>query len=230
MSDQSTNQPHIDTQLPDDMARCESLLARRSLPQPRLKRDELLYRAGWAAAEVHGQPHSASDGSAGRGTAIRTALAWSALSAAVAASVAVAITVRLLPAGANLADPPTVVAEESASQAPPTVDRESKPERKRLVRSSPDRFQRGTWVVWNSPLLTMRDRALQQAWNERWSFENGPIRGSRVNDREVAVPKTSREMLQEFLPKPSVNETSIVGPRRSSPRSLWKSFRLGETT
>jgi hypothetical protein len=89
--------------LPDALAACEAHLAAQPLSPPRLDRDELLYRAGWAAAEaklaspipppskggVSGRIGSENEN--GRGTIA----AWSLASAALAASLAVAITLRV---------------------------------------------------------------------------------------------------------------------------------------
>ncbi len=41
-----------DLRLPDELAACEAQLASEPLVAPRLSRNELLYRAGWAAAEA----------------------------------------------------------------------------------------------------------------------------------------------------------------------------------
>lgn len=73
--------------LPDELAACEARLAALALPAAAINRDELLFRAGWAA-------HDAASPTSAVGRA-----GWTshALAAAVAAVVATIITLRMAP-------------------------------------------------------------------------------------------------------------------------------------
>jgi hypothetical protein len=81
-----------DLRLPDELAAYEARLASSPLASSALNRDELLYRAGWAAAEAQLTRRVTTTVAAPRGLGRRAVAAWSAASAAVAASLAVAIT------------------------------------------------------------------------------------------------------------------------------------------
>ena len=48
--------------LPDELAAFEAALAARALPAPRIDRDQLMYRAGWAACEAQWQPRPLAGG------------------------------------------------------------------------------------------------------------------------------------------------------------------------
>jgi hypothetical protein len=96
-----------DLRLPDDLAAFEALLAAQALPVVGINRDQLMYRAGWAAGEAgrHTPPlkggarFDAPEAPAvtrrdppaepGAGRERRRTAVWSVVSAAVAASLAV---------------------------------------------------------------------------------------------------------------------------------------------
>jgi hypothetical protein len=86
--------------LPDRLAACEAELAAQPLGASTINRDELLYRAGWAAAEAAlanrsevARPSSDVD---------KAAIArWSTVSAILAASIAVAATLAISNGGAD---------------------------------------------------------------------------------------------------------------------------------
>lgn len=102
--------------LPAELAACEARLAAHALPASGIERDALLYQAGWAAAvaqanairgDAGGQtirldigdnpPHSKEGAWGEIGSAKKVTFAWSAISAAIAASLAVVATLELRP-------------------------------------------------------------------------------------------------------------------------------------
>ena len=84
--------------LPDRLAACEAELAAQPLAVSTINRDELMYRAGWAAAEAALSGHAANSlPTSSRG--VSKVIAWSAASAALAASLAVAVTLALSSGG-----------------------------------------------------------------------------------------------------------------------------------
>jgi hypothetical protein len=113
----SNEQPMPDElKLPADLAPCEARLAAHPLPPASLNRDELLYRAGWAAAEA-ARSRATPLPSEGRVPSRKRDVAlWSCASAALAASLAVALTLTMTrPNGA-----PAVV--PAAGSRPPLAE------------------------------------------------------------------------------------------------------------
>ncbi len=83
--------------LPDELAACEARLAGQPLAASAINRDELLYRAGWAACEAQQGRETVAATLVSRTTDRATIAAWSAASAALAAALAVAVTLSLAP-------------------------------------------------------------------------------------------------------------------------------------
>ena len=158
MLDNDANRPPLELRLPDELARCESMLSSLSLPPSRVQRDDLMYRAGWAAAEA-GLPVSAPQGmeqaSSARCTYRRRTLAWSLTSAVLAASLAVAITANF-PGSAAM---PQAVIPETRSSDRPEMSVEAAPPSAQQAQPIPRKIARTTAVDWTAPLLVMRDRA-----------------------------------------------------------------------
>lgn len=200
--------------LPDDLAACEARLAAQSLPATAINRDELLYRAGWAACEARvaasAPPLSTvEEGPRRRGArgGIRLAAA-SLTSAAVAASLAVVITLQWRPTERlEVADDkpaaPTLVAADTSNTKPPLlVGRESKPPALRELSAG---FETG--------LLSLRRRALSSVWME-------PTNVVSTNGGSPPAAKTARELMQEMLPSE---------PARSTPLWPWITTPRGES-
>jgi hypothetical protein len=130
----SNEQPMPDElKLPADLAACEARLAAHPLPPTPHNRDELLYRAGWAAAEA-ARSRATPLPSDGRAPARKRDVAlWSTTSAALAASLAVAVTLAMTrqivapavvpPAGLRppLAEIAATASEELPSQRTPRL-------------------------------------------------------------------------------------------------------------
>ena len=158
MLDNDADRPPLELRLPDELARCESMLSSLSLPPSRVQRDELMYRAGWAAAEARlpvSAPQGVEQASSARGTYRRRTLAWSLTSAVLAASTAVAITANY-PGSAAL---PQVAIPETRSSDRPEMSVEAAPPPARQTQPIPREIARTTAVDWTAPLLVMRDRA-----------------------------------------------------------------------
>ena len=224
MSDNNANQPPVDTRLPDELARCESILAGMSLPKSRVQRDELLYRAGWAAAERDAKSCSvrgAEQKQSSRNTGGRSTFAWSVTSAVVAASLAVAITLQVQPAATTQVN---AVVDVSRDHGSAVTEEES------LVTPIPDGFANRADVEWTASLLIMRDRALLQQWDDPWTVNDPSISELSSDGAMPSQPKTSREMLQEFLMGPSEQDTTDRSSTRRGLRWPWKTIHLGETT
>lgn len=221
MSEDHADQPAGDLKLTDDLARLESILGAVTLPPSRIQRDELMFRAGRAAeASAESQRFK----TAGK----RATLAWSVSSATVAASLAVAITmwlqtiavVPLDSVAKSSGDLPAGIAGVEAEE--PTSRRQTNP-----VRSH---FATRAGVNKTAPLLVMRDRILLQPCDEGWTVTESSVAGSSARDGIPSRAKTSREMLQEFLPRGS--SRSAVD-RNSNPSEFdwpWNTKRLGATS
>ena len=228
MSDNHTNQPPVDTRLPEELARCESILAGMSLPRSRVQRDELMYRAGWAAAEGDANCPSlqgAERKQYSRGTGGRSTFAWAIASAAIAASLTAAITLWLEPAAVA----PTDAIVDLSSEEGSAISEEEKQPPESRAHLIPGGSTRRVGIEWTASLLTMRNRALSQQWDDPWIATETSIGESSSNDAISSQPKTSREMLQEFLPEPSAQDTSDRDSTRDQLRWLWKTMHLRET-
>jgi hypothetical protein len=103
--------------LPDELAACEARLAALPLAASRIDRDAVLYRAGWAACEAARTSPAVLPSIAATGARSRTVAAWSAASAALAASLAVAVTLVLQPGAAAPSVPPELVAQSALAKS-----------------------------------------------------------------------------------------------------------------
>jgi len=206
--------------LPDELAACEARLAAQSLPASRLDRDELLYRAGWAAAEARlaalnpppskgwEQPSTVAGGDRAQGGSSREATrggistarvtaAWSLTSAAIAASLAVIITLQWRP---------VVVREIAVDRAGP------RPPLASTTAHLPDgpnvESNRTAWPVARSRqidvgIFGLRRQALNNIWGE-------PINAVALTaDSATPAAKTARELLEELLPAKTARPTKI---------------------
>ncbi len=207
MSDHPADKSPVESPLPDELQRCESILAGMTLPPARVERDQLMYQAGWAAAEVAGEsgavrPREARQWGRSRGRGLT--VAWSLASAAVAASLAVVVTLRVGPL--FVADTEQV-APSSGSHTTPH-EREQRTTTPDVVppnpsRPIPRRYRRASLVEWTAPLLVMRDRELFRHGDDRFLGTEAFWGEASTNESPPSGPKTSREMLREMLPGPS---------------------------
>lgn len=204
--------------LPDDLAAMEARLAAHAPPASGLNRDELMYRAGWAAAEENlanlrlataaSSPHHSSRHA-------RSTAAWSLASAALAASLAVAVTLLVQsPPQAPLPLAPAI-AVQPATVAP-------------LAAPSPRADDVADYLASmsrsNSPLagalLVMHRRP--DATGSRSSEAT-----ELLNDVAAPAPKTARDLRQEFLPAPTPASPGSASPALGWP---WNARLFGEST
>jgi hypothetical protein len=182
--------------LPDDLAALEARLAAQSLPASGLSRDELMYRAGWAACEARSQRVVLTHTNPSQLDSARIG-AWSLASAALAASLAVAATLHWRsPRGAELANDKVAPVQASFVAATPTAPQSTAPIQVSSVAdylalvSNPD--ARG----FVTPLLAFHRRQLRFTWPE--SAVDSVAAGSNG-----ASPKTASQLREEFLPPPA---------------------------
>jgi hypothetical protein len=196
--------------LPDDLAAIEARLAAQPLAASRIARDQLMYQAGWAAAEAAGAggivgtiqladstlPSSPEVIRGGTRTPRLVALCSSA-SAALAASLAVAVTLALQPT--PTAEPIIARSTAPAASAPGPVDaaksrRDSAPSSQAPADSLVRFAELRRWPA-NSPLWASRRGAPLSAWND---FE---VSTASVDVAASDAPRTARELLDEFVPR-----------------------------
>lgn len=236
--------------LPDDLAAMEARLAAHAPPASGLNRDELIYRAGWAACQAQrftsdsppskggvrgGIPDAAMTTNASGGTALSLPpltqplpsgergriAAWSCASAALAASIAVAMTLLIQPseppqlAVRVVAPAPATLADAPATDSPSA----NQPDAARVaayLAVIDDAGRRPS----SEPLFaaSMLKRSA--------SRPSSPAGSAVVVDEPAPSPKTARELQQELLPS---------GHRSSSPAAQsalgwpWNSHLWGET-
>lgn len=204
--------------LPDELAACEARLAAFGLPSAGIDRDELLYRAGWAAAmaqaSVAEKPAGANTAQLAlatgdvRRTRLTTAV-WSLASAALAASIAVVATLQLrsplVVEVAATAQSPVAEASAAPAAVPATVAAEVNA---RSVRLAPLR------PPINAGFIALRQRALTDALAE-------PEHTAADSDAGMAETKSARELLDEMLP---------AGRPRPSLGWPWRANDVGEST
>jgi hypothetical protein len=172
----------------------------------RIDRDELMYRAGWAAAIAGGAGASTSSArlAANRGVSRRSAAGLCAASAAIAASLAVALTFEGRPAPLP-ADPRpqlAVDAVESHPSPPPRVEQA-------IRRSTPMNLD-----GLDAGLLALRKHALLNDWNDQAGV------ATVLGDAAAAAPPTARDIMQDLLPADARRQTGIWP---------WKLTPLGES-
>jgi hypothetical protein len=206
--------------LPDDLRACEARLARQPLPPSRIDRDELLYRAGWAAARAQAAGNRAviPQPAAPR----RTIAAWSLASAALAASLAAAATHMVLsteatrtPTSRSAASPPQVAdARASSVDLPATTrDRDGSSAVPRI-----DALAAHLSFVQNRPpaALLAASRARAGRWDE-------PVLVAASADGSVAAPSdnvTAQMLLDELVPSDSTQD-----PERGAPTGMFQLLR-----
>ncbi len=191
--------------LPDDLAACEAQLAAKLPPATGINRDELMYRAGWAACEARlasGSRGSVRLASGGGGVIA----AWSLASAATAAALAVALTLQWRPADqlevvtTDEVAAPMQVAEDAVEPKPPLLAQ------REVELAALPAFRRDIGIG----LLLLRRQALNSAWEQ-------PANVVTANGGGLPAAKTARELMQEVLPGEPVRSTRMW-PWVSTPR------------
>ncbi len=204
--------------LPEKLAACEALLAAKPLAATGIDRDQLLYRAGWAAG--------AETARLARG---RIA-AWSFGSAAVAASLAVTIALQLRPGDGR----DSIARIEDPVSVPPPVSRAA-------VEPRPTTPPGGTIAgrsVADPSAIEVETLLADFATGDRRPLAvRRPMRPSPVDvtqsfavgDASYSPPaaaKTARQLLEEILPASDADPDS-TGPLRLWP---WAGLNFGEST
>ena len=192
-----------EVRLPDDLAACEARLAAHSPGASRLNRDELMYRAGWAAAEAQLARTSAVSPTLVAGS--HRAAAWSLASAALAASLAVAATLSIV----RPAPAPQVAEPHRDSPAQPAIARRESglpmlpvqpPAAAGLLSRLESLIARNAGAVRPTPATALF--ALSRG--SRRGGSDLPILASTGADSSTAAPiefVTARQLLDEYLPR-----------------------------
>jgi hypothetical protein len=189
--------------LPDHLAACEAQLAAQVLPASGINRDELMYRAGWAAGAETARLAVVSPPPS-RGGIIAS---WSLASAAVAASIAVIVMLQLRPN-----EPPAVVAipADARPQIAADVIGPSRSELPRVefAHASPKSLSNGRL---NTGLIALRQRAITNAWADTANV------AATTGAAAAPTPQTARDLMQELLPAASAPRTSDWPWKLTSP-------------
>lgn len=210
-----------DLRLPDELAALEALLAAKPLAAAGIDRDQLMYRAGWAACEAalmqprpsaggrvaslematgsRGYPR-AEPGAAGER---RRSATWSLGSAALAASLAVAATLgwvgsvkRLDQPGRAGGETPRLATDESAATALVSNERIQNSTTPSLLNDLDrliDADSHGRRPTFAGPWLALH-RLDQQQLDARHEYVAADAEAT------PAAPKTIRDLQQELLP------------------------------
>lgn len=218
--------------LPDDLAACEARLAAMAPAASGIDRDQLLYRAGWAAGAETARLAVATppplkgglrrvqpSGARGGIFTLRTTALCSAASAALAASLAVAMTLQWKPTvlqGPLVADDahseqrPAAAVVADANAASP--DRVRAPAHRATAATDVERFlagfARGDGSRHASPVL-----ALHRPWLPVQASDPQAAADSAAY-APAAAAKTARQMLDEMLP-------AAEKPAPFVPSRLW---------
>ena len=200
MSHENIRRSALDETLSPELSRLVEQLAGTALPATTVSRDELLYRAGWDAAERKlAHRSSSSDRLAGRFTTV----GWSAVSALVAMSLTVAVMWHRPSQPTNesiivrTSEPSTSSPVETAAArtaVEPTAPTEVTIERQVPMFVMPREYDR------SATLLIQREQALRYSTLSpgSWNDLRGP--GATRTSPARAKPSSARELLQEFLP------------------------------
>jgi hypothetical protein len=207
--------------LPEELAAYEARLAALPLAASRLNRDELLYQAGWAAAQT--KLSSVAAPRVQRESKGRQVAAWSLGSAALAASLAVAATWAIVAGHApqavveaeRLRPPLASVADATGGEAPQPLEAASVPrdERGELALANLEEMLRWNQATPSASLLA----AIRRSQTLRWDQPIFVSTASRAAAESRAAPPTMRALRDELLPAASENSDASPESRRRSP-------------
>ncbi len=227
--------------LPDDLAACEARLAARSPAPTQIDRDQLMYQAGWAACEANQsamKPSLLSEGKKGQhgSNGGKTIAAWSFASAALAASLAVAVTLHLQRSAtstltaANNPDAQIASAKNDAIAKPgvpvvrPTAEPAASQNNSAALVAAVASFFSPPAAPPRPNTALFAARAISVDGN---STDAPPFQLTSVNAASDAAPsppsKTAWQLLDEYLP------SAKKPPRESRFFWPWNSASLGET-
>lgn len=161
------------SKLTNDLAELESRLGQLKPKSGETNRDELMYQAGWAAAEVRfGQLRN------------KTSWGWPSISGGLAA--AVLLLGFLLSQGeGKLESSQYVDLEDPTPEAVLSISTDTK--------NDPMPVRRNRWTVRLAPMLAMREAALH-------TEVDFPQSNSYVGDFSEQRAVSARELMQEYLP------------------------------
>jgi hypothetical protein len=192
--------------LPDDLAACEARLASEPLPASRIDRDQLMYRAGWAAYEAQAARLNLcpSNGTARKG---RVA-AWSLASAALAASIAVAVALHLRPASS------LDVANVKRAQADTPVNQNAGPKNHPATNLAADESSTPFLAAasqpvdrpWSLPFFSGQPLTLASRFDRAADLAGKPA-SAAVEDISIQPSKTAWQLMQEYLPQSSLTDS-----------------------
>jgi hypothetical protein len=227
--------------LPDDLAACEARLAARSPAPTQINRDQLMYQAGWSACETslaacNPPPSKVEEGPGRRGARGGSIAAWSFASAALAASLAVAVTLHVQ----RSITPDSIATNNSGHQIASTKnDGSAKPVMPDVgptADSSASQNNSATFFAavdsfFSPPAAPPRPNAAlfaARAISFTGSASDAPpfqLTSVNATPESPAAPpaKTAWQLLDEYLPsaKKSPRQPSLFWP--------WKSASKGET-
>jgi hypothetical protein len=192
--------------LPDELAACEAKLAALPLTASGIDRDQLLYRAGWAAGAETARLAVTNPSPLKGGARGGITVAWSLTSAAVAASIAVMLTLQWRPN-----DPPAVVAVPADAHPHLAAElAEPRPSQLPRVESAHASLRSLSQGRISAGLLAQRQRAMTSVWAEPTNV------ASTAGDAAAPTAQTARELLQELLPAGSVRKSTDWPWKRTS--------------
>ena len=204
--------------LPEELAAFEAKLAAKPLAAAGIDRDKLMYRAGWASCESQAlQPRplaggrleapdglSAPPAEPGAAVGQRRVVAWSGVSAALAASIAVVAMLEWRDAQMRRevdeagGGTPQLAAIEGVTSTE-IQETDERPARSGFALNDVDRLLKSNGrrdgVVLAGPWFAMQQRQFSTASSER--VEEVAITG----DAPAVIPKTARELWDELVPR-----------------------------
>jgi negative regulator of sigma E activity len=194
--------------LPDELAACEARLAALPLPAARVDRDELMFRAGWAAghAAVLSPP-------------LKDRKHWRShvATAAVAASLAVAVTLGFAPHGTEVRPSEAQSVRPSAADAPlaSLAKQSSGATRSQPFADFDDLLDSRDALTRGAPLMARQRFTTNFVATQAELDDSGP----------PARPATARRLLEDFAPREKAGASS----NEPIPAWLWSRLLGGNT-
>ena len=211
--------------LPDELAACEAHLAGEPLPAVGINRDELLYRAGWVAAEAAierrlAMPVTSKELSKQGSSRFGTTAAWSLASAVVAASLAVVVTHFAMsrPGAVLLQDDAVGSQRPSADIAAAAPLEPTRPQVARVA-DDPPRTNLDALIADHSrldrrqpasPLLAQYKGPGESPWEASTIVSSNEIPSSE-GPVAARTPLTARGLLNELMPVRSASNPQTPG-------------------
>lgn len=220
--------------LPDELAACEARLAALPLAAARVDRDELMFRAGWAAGHAAvlspplderdqpstGDPMSPERRAVVLREAVKERIRWRShlATAAVAASLAVAATLGFTPQGTQTVSLEAKSNSESADDdaLPSSLARQSfDATRSRAFADFDDLFDGRDALTLGAPLMA----------RQRFTADFVATQAELDDPGPPARPATARRLLEDFAPREKVGASS----NELIPVWPWSRFLGGNT-